>query len=135
MFADKIRTTVGGDAKGGFLVDLHDGLHNPTYRPEGVKTPDDAVKAALADHAKEFPEAPTATDYEFGTKAGTTDVTAPAASEDEPEEAPAASIDAEGQPNNSAEPAAVAESTPEAEEGAAPAASDEANPDGAPTNG
>lgn len=61
-FYEKIRVLSGGDAKGGFLIDLHDGQNSAVYSPD-AKDMNEAVKKALADHAKAFSDAPTESDY------------------------------------------------------------------------
>lgn len=47
------RMTVGGDADGGFLVDIHDGTTNKVYRPADTPTIAYASFEALCEH---FPE-------------------------------------------------------------------------------
>lgn len=44
-----LRLSVGGDAEGGWMVDIHDGEKNGCYRPEG-DTPVAALVAAIKEH-------------------------------------------------------------------------------------
>lgn len=44
-----LRLSVGGDAEGGWMVDIHDGEKNGCYRSEG-DTPVAALVAAIKEH-------------------------------------------------------------------------------------
>lgn len=61
---EKLHVTAGGDAEGGWMVDIHDGQNSAVYSTEGG-TLETAIKAALSDHAKAFPTAPGEHDFEF----------------------------------------------------------------------
>lgn len=116
MFYDKLRVTVGGDAAGGFLVDIHDGENSTVYNPQGVGNTNEAVAAALKDHGSAFPKAPTENDYVPQESA----YPAPAASEGDP----AAEVTEQTDTASATDPVPAAEAAPQAEEGAAPAASE-----------
>ena len=47
-----LRLSVGGDAEGGYLVDVHDGDRQGVYSPT-AKTAAEAIQKALKEHAGE----------------------------------------------------------------------------------
>ncbi len=49
-----LRLSAGGDAEGGWLVDVHDGVKHGVYRPEGVTSDAAALVAALHEHDPEL---------------------------------------------------------------------------------
>lgn len=49
-----LNITVGGDAEGGYMVDIHDGARSGTYSPAGVDTDVDALVEALKLHDPEL---------------------------------------------------------------------------------
>lgn len=127
MFYDKLRVTVGGDAAGGFLVDIHDGENNAVYSPEGVGNTDEAVAAALTDHGKGFPKAPTENDYvpqENGYPAEDQGLQAKAADQADVQNGNGSQTKPAEDAETAQPAAAEAEAAPKAEEGAAPAASE-----------
>lgn len=51
-----MRISVGGDAEGGWLIDVHDGVNHAVYSPS-AKNAEEAEKLALDAHKEAFPPA------------------------------------------------------------------------------
>lgn len=45
-----LRLSVGGDAEGGYLVDIHDGTKSGTYNPQDVGDDHGALASAIHEH-------------------------------------------------------------------------------------
>jgi hypothetical protein len=45
-----LNMSVSGDARGGYMVDVHDGDKHAVYHPEGIETDQEALALALKEH-------------------------------------------------------------------------------------